>query len=614
MKWGFPDFSIKTRIQLGVSTFLLVIVVLGSASIYYLRVIQKNAESIFTRNYAILEKSERFAHYSHQFRVNWIYFASGLDNSQTAIKKLYAGIYEVDSILINQRYLANGEVEPELMDSVRLALDKFKLDFKQSRFVGTFDTTAVSAEIFADLDRMIEVNERLADVLRKDVMSRYEKTKLTVNQVITSMVILSVSLSALGFLLLWLIPRYIVGPLNELAVRITRIGDKDFSQRMKGLNKSDEFGMLATAFNRMANQLNTYEQMNITEMVKEKKRIETIIDHLNEAIMVTDETNVVIWMNEQAETLFGLPRQAILGMKLNEIRPINFSEEALLSRPNEQGASLFNFSAQIGNRTKYYHKEEVSVGTSLGSKNGISAGKVIIFYDITDFRELDIAKTNFMATLSHQFKTPISAMNISLDLLQNPKLGKLNEEQENLVSTLKTQNERLLGMVNELLDLGQIETGKIRLLKEEISAEELVNHSLSTIKAILENRKLTVEKQFEKGLPELEMDLEKITWVLNNLLTNAARYSPEKGHIYLSVTKQKGFLSFSVRDEGPGIEEDMMTRIFEKYQRNKFDKTKGTGLGLAIAREIIEAHKGKITVESELGKGSTFTFTLPYSS
>lgn len=614
MKWGYPDFSIKTRIQLGVSTFLLVIVVLGSASIYYLRVIQKNAESIFTRNYAILEKSERFAHYSHQFRVNWIYFASGLDNSQTAIKKLYTGIYEVDSILINQRYLANGQVEPELMDSVRMALDKFKLDFKQSRFAGTFDTTAVSAEIFADLDRMIEVNERLANVLRKDVMSRYEKTKLTVNQVITSMVILSVSLSALGFLLLWLIPRYIVGPLNELAVRITRIGDKDFSQRMKGLNKSDEFGMLATAFNRMANQLNTYEQMNITEMVKEKKRIETIIDHLNEAIMVTDETNVVIWMNEQAETLFGLPRQAILGKKLNEIRPVNFNEEALISRPNEQGASLFNFSAQIGNRTKYYHKEEVSVGTSHESNNGISAGKVIIFYDITDFRELDIAKTNFMATLSHQFKTPISAMNISLDLLQNPKLGSLNTEQVNLVNTLKTQNERLLGMVNELLDLGQIETGKIRLLREEISAEELVNHSLSTIKAILENRELKVEKVFEKGLPELEVDLEKITWVLNNLLTNAARYSPEKGSIYLTVSKQKGFLSFSVRDEGPGIEEDLIARIFEKYQRNKFDKTKGTGLGLAIAREIIEAHKGKITVESQLGKGSTFTFTLPYSS
>lgn len=614
MKWGFPDFSIKTRIQLGVSTFLLVIVVLGSASIYYLRVIQKNAESIFTRNYAILEKSQRFAFYSHQFRVDWIYFASGLDNSQIAIKKLYAGIYEVDSILINQRHLANGQVEPELMDSVQMALDKFKLDFKQSRFVGSFDTTAVSAEIFADLDRMIEVNERLAKVLREDVLSRYEKTKLTVNQVITSMVILSVSLSALGFLLLWLIPRYIVGPLNELAIRITRIGDKDFSQRMKGLNKSDEFGTLATAFNRMANQLNEYEQMNITEMVKEKKRIETIIDHLNEAIMVTDEANLVIWMNEQAETLFGLPRQAILGMKLSEIRPINFSEEALLSRPNEQGASLFNFSAQIGNRTKYYHKEEVSVGASPESKNGVSAGKVIIFYDITDFRELDIAKTNFMATLSHQFKTPISAMNISLDLLQNPKLGKLNEEQENLVATLKTQNERLLGMVNELLDLGQIETGKIRLLKEEISAEELVNHSLSTIKAILENRELTVEKQFEKALPELEVDLEKITWVLNNLLTNAARYSPEKGCIYLNVTKEKGFLSFSVRDEGPGIEEDMVARIFEKYQRNKFDKTKGTGLGLAIAREIIEGHKGRITVESQLGKGSTFTFTLPYSS
>lgn len=614
MKWGYPDFSIKTRIQLGVSTFLLVIVVLGAASIYYLREIQKNAESIFTRNYAILEKSQRFAFYTHQFRVDWIYFASGLDNNQTAIKKLYAGIYEVDSILINQRHLAAGQVEPELMDSVQMALDEFKTDFKQSRFVGSFDTSSVSAEIFADLDRMIEVNERLAKVLREDVLARYEKTKSTVNQVITSMVILSVSLSALGFLLLWLIPRYIVGPLNELAVRISKIGDKDFSQRMKGLNKSDEFGMLATAFNRMANQLNEYEQMNVTEMVKEKKRIETILDHLNEAILVTDEEHLVIWMNEQAETLFGLPRQAILGKRLSEIRPINFSEEALLSRPDEKGATLFNFSAQIGNRTRYYHKEEVSVGAPTGEMRNEPGGRVIIFYDITDFRELDMAKTNFMATLSHQFKTPISAMNISLNLLNNPKIGYLNEEQNNLVGTLQTQNHRLLGMVNELLDLGQIETGKIRLLKEEITAEELVNHSLSTIKAILENRELTVEKSFETGLPHLEVDLEKITWVLNNLLTNAARYSAEKGKIRVEVSKENTFLRFSVHDEGPGIEESMLSRIFEKYERNKFDKTKGTGLGLAIAREIIEAHKGKITVESQVGKGSVFAFTLPYSS
>lgn len=614
MKWGFLDFSIKTRIQLGVSAFLLAIVVLGAASVFYLREIQKNAESIFTRNYVILEKSQRFAQYTHQFRASWLNFSSGLDNNQTAIKKLYNGIYEVDSILIDQRHLAGGEVEPELMDSVQAALNIFKADFKKIRFVGSFDTTAISNLLLADLDHMIEVNDQLAEILKADVLSRYDTTKQTVNRVITTMIILTISLSVLGFLLLWVIPGYIVGPLNELAIRISRIGNKDFSQRMKGLNKSDEFGMLANAFNRMANQLDDYEQMNITEMVKEKKRIETIIDHLNEAILVTDEEGLVIWMNEQAEVLFGLPRKAILGIRLHDIQPINFSKEALLSRPDAKGASLFNFSARIGDRTKYYHKEEVSVGTLLSEEHQDSAGRVTIFYDITDFRELDMAKTNFMATLSHQFKTPISAMNISLDLLKNPKVGDLNEEQINLLSTLQAQNQRLLSMVNELLDLGQIETGKIRLLKEEISAEELVNHSISTIKAILESRELVVARQFEEELPELEVDLEKITWVLNNLLTNAARYSPEKGKIELRVKKKGGKLYFSVRDFGPGIEEELLSRIFEKYHRNKFDKTKGTGLGLAIAREIIEAHKGEIGVESELGKGSTFYFYLPYSS
>ncbi|MDX5320498.1 MAG: cell wall metabolism sensor histidine kinase WalK, partial [Bacteroidota bacterium] len=519
MKWGFTDFSIKTRIQLGVSAFLLVIAVLGSASIYYLREIQKNAESIFTRNYVILEKSQRLNQYAFDFRVNWLNFTNGNMGNQDAIGLLYSNLYDLDSVLINQKHLAKGEVEPARMDSVQQALDQLKLDFKQIRFVGRFDTAGVSETIYRDLDAMLAINDRFSETMRKDVLSRYDRTKSTVNQVITIMVALTISLSVLGFILLWLIPGYIVGPLNELAVRITRIGDKDFSQRMKGLNKSDEFGALASAFNRMANQLDEYKQMNITEMLKEKQRTEAIIDNLNEAILVTDESDELIWMNEQAETLLGLPRKAILGMPLKEIRPVNFSNEVFLSKPGDSGASLFNFSAIIGDRTKYFHKEEVKVGALSGNGMKESAGKVIIFYDITDFRELDMAKTNFMATLSHQFKTPISAMNISLNLLNNPKVGELNEEQKSLIQTLQAQNERLLSMVNELLDLGQIETGKIRLVKEEITADELVSHSISTIKAILESRALKVVKEIDPALPSLEVDLEKITWVLNNLLT-----------------------------------------------------------------------------------------------
>lgn len=610
MKWRFLDFNIKTRVQLGVGTFLLAILVLGGTGIFYLQLIRENAESIFTRNYAILEKCERFGKLTDQVRVDWLRFARGLDNNQSAIKKLYSSIYEADSLLIEERHLARGQVQPQLMDSVQRSLDKFKRNFKQSRFAGSFDTLQVSDILLSNLQQMQAYNNALAVVLRNDVLSRYNMTKLTVNRVITTMVILSISLSALGFLLLWLVPGYIVGPMNELAERIRRIGDKDFSQRIVPTNKTDEFGMVASAFNRMANELDTYEQMNVTEMVKEKKRIETIIDHLNEAILVTNEAGMVLWINERAEELFGLPRQDILGMRIRDIKPVNFTPEALMTHEEGKGTSLFNFSANVGNRTRYYHKEEVAVGVDDPSG---AAGRVIIFYDITDFRELDIAKTNFMATLSHQFKTPISAMNISLNLLNNPKLGELNTEQRELVSTLQTQNERLLNMVNELLDLGQIETGKIRLRKEEISARELVDHSLSTIRTILENRSLVIDKKIGDKLPELEVDLEKMTWVLNNLLTNAARYSPEKAKIVVKVEQEGKCLRFSVTDEGPGISEELQAVIFEKYQRNKFDRTKGTGLGLAIAREIIEAHKGKIAVSSTEGKGSTFSFTLPYS-
>ncbi len=614
MKRRWLNFSIKNRIQLGVSAFLLVIAVLGSASIYYLHRIQENAESIFTRNYVILEKCQDFRQLSDQFRVDWMRFARGMDDNRTAIRKLYGGIYLGDSVLIDQRHLARGQVQPELMDSLADAFDAFKLDFKQGRFAGSFDTLQVSAVILADIDTLIQLNDRLANSLRGDVLSRYERTKQTVNRVITTMVVLSLTLSGLAFLLLWLIPGYIVGPIKELTDRIERIGDKDFSQRIDTQNRTDEFGVLASAFNRMANRLDDFEQLNISEMVKEKKRTETIIDNLNEAIVVSDEAGMVIWINEQAEKLFGLKRSDMLGFPLSEIQPVNFHQDALLSDEGAGGSQLFNFSAQIDDKTRYFHKEEVQVG-GLGDHEGqTSAGRVIIFYDITDFRELDMAKTNFMATLSHQFKTPISAMNISLNLLRNPKVGELNEEQQALLETLQGQNERLLNMVNELLDLGQIESGKIRLRKEEISASELVNHSLSVIRSILQSRSLEVDRQIEPGLPEVEVDLEKVTWVLNNLLTNAARYSPEKGKITVRVEREDGYLRFSVSDQGPGIEEDIQSRIFEKYQRSKFDKTKGTGLGLAIAREIIEGHRGKIGVSSTPGQGSTFYFTIPYYS
>lgn len=604
------DLRIKTRIQVGVAAFFAVVLLVAATSIYYLVQIRSDAESIFTRNYAILERGQRFSKSTDDFRVNWLRYTNGLDNSQVAIDKLYSGIYEFDSLLIDQSHLIVNDLEKSMVLYLQEACNEFKDRFAEIRFRGSFDTLNVSKKVLRSLEDMSAANDRIMEYQRGEVFLQYEKTKRSVNSVITYMIVIGGSLSFIALLLLWLLPNYIIGPINEIIERIKRIADKDFSQQMSVQNK-DEFGDLAQSFNEMVLRLNEYEQMNVTELVKEKSRIEAIIDHLNDAILVNDEDGMVMWMNEPAEKLLGLPKQEVLGKAIGELSPKNFKQEALLeTEDSNDSRTLFNFSANLDGRVRYYHKEMVQVGKENGELS--AAGKVIIFYDITDFRERDLAKTDFMATLSHQFKTPISAMNISLSLLDNPKTGQLNEEQHHLLNTLRSQNERLLNMVNELLDFSQIETGKIRLKKEEIEPHELVNHSVHSVDAIVSSKEIQMHIEVPENLPIIEVDLEKLTWVLNNLLTNASRYTPDNGNLWVKVEKQGEFLRFEVKDEGPGISPEIQQKIFEKYQRNKFDQTKGTGLGLAIAREIIESHRGKIGVESQLGKGSVFYFTLPF--
>ncbi len=604
------DLRIKTRIQVGVAAFFAVVLLVAATSIFYLVQIRSDAESIFTRNYAILERGQRFSKLTDDFRVNWLRYTNGLDNSQQAIDKLYSGIYEFDTLLIAQKHLAANDLEKSQILYVQEACDEFKKRFTEIRFVGKFDTLTVSRKVLHSLEDMSAANDKVMDYQRGDIFRQYEKTKRSVNSVITYMIVIGGSLSFIALLLLWLLPNYIIGPVNEIMAGIKRIADKDFSQQMSIQNK-DEFGDLAQSFNEMVTRLNEYEQMNVSELVKEKSRIEAIIDHLNDAILVNDEGGTVMWMNGPAEKLLGLPKSEVLGRAISELEPTNFKKEALLENEGSNDSrTLFNFSANLDGTVRYFHKEMIQVGRR--NAEATAAGKVIIFYDITDFRERDLAKTDFMATLSHQFKTPISAMNISLSLLNNPKTGSLNEEQHQLLETLRSQNERLLNMVNELLDFSQIETGKIRLKKEEIEPHELVNHSIHSVDAIVSSKQIQVHVDAPDSLPTVEVDLEKLTWVLNNLLTNASRYTPEQGNLWVKVQKEGEFLRFEVKDEGPGISPEIQQKIFEKYQRNKFDQTKGTGLGLAIAREIIESHRGKIGVESQLGKGSLFYFTLPY--
>ena len=232
---------------------------------------------------------------------------------------------------------------------------------------------------------------------------------------------------------------------------------------------------------------------------------------------------------------------------------------------------------------------------------------------IQNVQQLNEAKTTFISTVSHELKTPLSSIKMSLRLLEDSRIGKTNEEQQQLLKNIDDDTQRLLKITGELLDVAQVETGKIRLHFGSTHPKNIVNYALRSVKSLADQKLIAIKVTCPETLPNVMADLDKSTWVLINLLSNAIKYSPAQATIDLVVKKyDPRSLEFSVKDVGPGIESRYLSQIFQRYFKVPGadpDKT-GTGLGLAIAKDFIEAQGGHIRVESEPGQGSTFYFTL----
>lgn len=396
-------------------------------------------------------------------------------------------------------------------------------------------------------------------------------------------------------------PGYIANPIKELTARIKEVSNKNYHQQIH-FESDDEFGELGQAFNNMTRKLDEFENSNLASILFEKKRIETIINSMHDAIIGLDEKGVIIFANQVACNLIGMKPDQLNGKYAPDIAIENDLMRKLLV--NDQ-AKLRIFADE---REGFYSRESLSV-----SSRDKVIGKVIILKNITEYQQLDEAKTNFIATISHELKTPISSIKMSLKLLEDERIGEVNAEQRQLIGNIEDDTRRLLLITGELLDMAQVETGKLQLNFGSTHPQNIVDYAVKAIKFIADQKHVEIKVKCDQSLPKVHADLDKTTWVLINLLSNAIKYSHEKSTVELVVKKHKNDeIEFSVTDHGKGIEQQYLPRLFERYFKvpNATSEQSGTGLGLAIAKDFIEAQAGKINVESEIGSGSTFYFTL----
>ena len=452
-------------------------------------------------------------------------------------------------------------------------------------------------------------------------MSAIQRINLRIGETAHRVTLWMVIIGSLSVLItLFFIIKYpgsIVDPILELTDKIKAISKGNYDQQLNFTSR-DELGDLASAFNVMAGRLKEYDESNLDKLLIEKKRLDATIENLEDAVFILDEEKKFLLGNRGALDLTGLRSKDITGKYAPDVALNNDLLRELIKGLVKNGGANNKDEEKpikiIRNKKEYYYSREIIEikAKPTGSDTERIIGYILLLKNITLFEERDVAKTNLIATVSHELKTPISSINLSLKLLEDNRIGDLNEEQKNLIIAVRQQSVRLSKMVNELLDFSQTETGNIKLKISKVRPEDIIDLSVTAIMMLLSEKKIQINLNVSDNLPDVKADLEKTVWVLVNLITNAMRYTLENGFIDLNAEANNEFIKFSVKDNGPGISKEDQEKIFKRFVQVG-NKNKGTGLGLAISKEFVQAQGGKITVESELGLGSTFSFYLPIS-
>jgi len=459
--------------------------------------------------------------------------------------------------------------------------------------VNPADTTNFS-DIRRSIYKIQDLNEMA--IVRKNAVA--QKTAESAKDVLT---ILFTILTLVSFTFIFNLPGIISGPISSLSEGILAVAGKNYKKRIY-LRQGDEFGDLANAFNTMAEKLDEYENSNLAKMQFEKSRIETIINQMKDGIIGLDEKKNILFLNAVAEKLLGLKESAITGLYAPDVAVSNDLMRTLLQGyPEKKELKIY-----ADNKESYFNKDVLDV-----TNNETIIGQVIVLRNITPFHELNEAKTNFIATVSHELKTPLSSIKMSARLLTDLRVGALNGEQQELIRSITDDADRLLKITGELLNMSQVETGNIQLKLQPANPVTIVDQAVQAVLFQAQQKHIHIRTEIAGNLPFIQADLEKTSWVLINFLTNAIKYSPEAADIEVTAFQKSNKVEFIVKDQGRGIDEKYLPRIFDRYFKvpGSHDRN-GTGLGLSISKEFIEAQGGRIWVTSQLGEGSSFGFTF----
>lgn len=608
-------FSIKTlkgKIATIYVFLVVVIVMIGLISSFNVYKLSGQIDGLMTNNYKSIDLATKMTNeIEKQDKAILKYIAFENKNSLDTIYNSNQEFYKWLNVEKNNiTEVGEESVSNEINDDYLLFVKSFsKLQDYQRTHVSSENIKFYDSQIFPSVAKIKEDLVTLANLNEKAMFNGRNNTKS--NAVSTLYFILSISSIAaiIGLLISLIYTNKSLKPIYLLTETVKSVKEGEINKQAP-IIYDDEIGMLAKEFNNMTTRLYEFEQSTTGKLLSERNKSIAIVKSISDPLIVLDASYKIQLLNDSGENIFGVLEQNVINSHfLETIRNMELYDYIFCVVNNNvtNTEKIISFSVNEGT---YFFNVIVTVVNDKDNKiNAI----VVLLKNITEYKELEKVRTDFIATISHEFKTPLTSIMMGVGLILEKNVGAINEKQEEFLVAIKEETEKLTDLVSDLLKLSKIQSNQEVYDIKTHSITKIVNDCIKNYSTLAKDSGIAISNRIEKDLPNVIVDEEKITWVLNNLVSNALKYTNPGGEIVLDAFIDGEKMKVFVKDNGKGIPREYHEKIFEKFVKISAYDTEflSSGIGLSIAKGIVEAHGGTIGCESEVNKGSTFIFTLP---
>jgi NtrC-family two-component system sensor histidine kinase KinB len=617
--------NLRTKLLFGYLIFVAALVVLGGWSAWRLREMGGVSRRIIANNYDSVVAAQDMKESLERQDSAALFALLGARDKATSQLREHRARFDEDFKKAQNNITEVGERES--IDAIRSDRDAYYQMFDD--FIAKVNTTESSQpkstardeelsernEYFTQLEpqfnKLRGECEHLLQLNQRAMLAKSEAAAGVAQLWFYRTLLFAGVLVVAGLLLAFFLANRIVEPLRQLTATTARIAGGDLNAKVT-VSSRDEVGVLAAEYNRMAERIRQLRSSDMGKLLVAQQTTEAAIDSLYDPVIVTDGEGCVTKLNPAAEDISGSEKENTgkhVGEVARDARIAGAVAEALqLQRPVAgEGLSSVLPLAVDGSERAF------RLRTTPMRDNGHLLGAVTILEDITHLREIDRLKSEFIATASHELRTPLTSVQMGVHLLLEGALGELTDSQNEVLQACRQDCERLDKLMRDLLDLSKIEAGESQPQLATVSVRDLLTTVVKELRPQVETKSLRFSVDAPVDLPSVLVDRLQIERVIANLVINALRHTRE-GEIKISAEQRESYLAISVSDTGSGIPTEYLPHIFDKFVQVPDAPTGGAGLGLTISKSIVEAHGGQISVQSQVGRGTTFTFTLPLAS